>query len=348
MQTAEDLDSQDEYEIRSYERTDFKNALDIDVLFLAERYLAASKDSRIRIDSVTITGVEDPLNADLNRLLWDTQYGDRLSVEVRTGHGWSYVKDVQVFGISHRITAEDWTATFRLDDAQAALQLGREFLVPKSEPEAWWKFNDGDITTDAANNGHKLTWTSAPTNSASGGPAEGDATDGYVTLDGTDDFATVASEADLEIVLNVSFEMWVRPHDAAGTFQTIAAARASGGTLWEIVWHPDNSRFLFFSSITGSGFSYGIGPTANEWHHIVTTVTLNADASATIRNYLNGNLKVSTTNNGLPPGGPYTVNIGRKPVTNDQYFDGDLSEFTFWQRVLAPSEILDLYNSRYG
>lgn len=118
MQQSEDAASQAQYGARTYNRTDYMNTTDGEVLALAVRYLNSYKDSRLRIDSVTVLGVEDPDNDDLNRLLWDTRIGDRLSVLLEPPFGWSVERELHVFGIQHSITADDWQVTFRLDDAQ--------------------------------------------------------------------------------------------------------------------------------------------------------------------------------------------------------------------------------------
>jgi hypothetical protein len=117
LQLVEDEDSQVLYKERSHRRLDLENNTDAEVLTLAERFLAVYKDLRMRVDEVTITGVEDPDNEDLNRLIWDTQYGDLLSIRVAPPWGWEFERLVQVMGISHEITADDWEVTLKLDDA---------------------------------------------------------------------------------------------------------------------------------------------------------------------------------------------------------------------------------------
>lgn len=102
----------------TYQRTDFQNTTDGEVLALAVRYLNSYETPRLRIDSATISAVEDPDNEDLNRLLWGTQLGDRLAVKVDTPYGWEVERELHVMGISHTITGDDWVATFKLDDAQ--------------------------------------------------------------------------------------------------------------------------------------------------------------------------------------------------------------------------------------
>ena len=129
VQYSEDLDSISLFGYRHYQRTDLENNTDTEVAFLANRYLDAFKDDRLRIDAVTITAVDDPDNEDLNRVLYDTRFGDRISVLVEPPWGWSYEKEVHVMGISHSITADDWTVTLQLDDALTYVP------VPDPEPE---------------------------------------------------------------------------------------------------------------------------------------------------------------------------------------------------------------------
>ena len=120
------------YGIRSHKRTDFQNTTDGEVLALAVRVVNARKDLRPRADQITIAGVEDPDNEDLNRLLWDTRLGDRLAVLSKPRMGWSVEREVHVFGMDHAITADDWTVTFRLDDAQTI-------------PFAYWILEDAEF-----------------------------------------------------------------------------------------------------------------------------------------------------------------------------------------------------------
>ena len=117
-QEFEDVQSQSYYGIRSHKRTDLHNTSDGEVLALAVRMVNSSKDLRPRADEITITGVEDPDNDNLNELLWNTELGDLLSIQASTPYGWQVEREVHVFGIDHQITGNDWTVSFRLDDAQ--------------------------------------------------------------------------------------------------------------------------------------------------------------------------------------------------------------------------------------
>lgn len=116
---AEDTDSKAVYGVRTYQRLDFQNNSDSEVEFLADRYIEARSGlpPRIRVDEVTIGANPDPDNEDLNRLFYDTQFGDLLAVKVDSEWGWSFECLGHVIGIEHNITPEDWEVTFTLDDA---------------------------------------------------------------------------------------------------------------------------------------------------------------------------------------------------------------------------------------
>src|SRR5690606_7446896 len=106
VQVAEDAASQAAYGKRSYQRLDFQNNSNAQVLTLAQRALAAWKDDRIRVDQVTIAArAEDP---DLHKLFYDCQIGDLVEVRVNPRPGFTYDAEAHVIGIAHTITASDW------------------------------------------------------------------------------------------------------------------------------------------------------------------------------------------------------------------------------------------------
>lgn len=121
---AEDIASIDLHDRRTHRRLDFQNNSQSEIQFLAERMLAAWKDNRYRVESVAITGNDDPANEDLNRLLWDTRFGDLLALRVSTrgGEGWEYELLSHVMGIEHQFTTDDWIVVFALDDSEAFQQ----------------------------------------------------------------------------------------------------------------------------------------------------------------------------------------------------------------------------------
>lgn len=344
MQEVEDSGSQAINGVRSYPRTDFQNNADSEVLFLAERYLTVNKDARIRLDQVSIAANADPDNEDLNRLFWDADFGDLLQVKVQTAHGWSIERVVNVMGIHDEITADDWVRTFRLDDAQINFLAGRDLLMALLEPIAWWRFEEsgGTTTADETGNGHGLTWSGGAILSPTGSPiADGF---GIATLDGVNDTAIVANEADLELRQDMSIEMWVRFHDLVDGADIIDC---SGSTyLYALSVHQDTFNFLkMWPGTSDAALPIVLSPDPipeNEWTHVVVTIQWTA-TTRVVTSYLNGQLAVSHSPlNYLPPVEARSIAIGLGTL------DGDLSETSFFDYVLTPAQVLDLYNSNYS
>lgn len=115
IQRAVSLESIVRYLLRTYKLTGLDNDNDLQVADLATRYLERFAFDRIRIDEVATK----PGSRAEAKLLLDTRIGDLLEATVQTAteQRWSYTSQAHVFRISHSITADDWEATLRLDDA---------------------------------------------------------------------------------------------------------------------------------------------------------------------------------------------------------------------------------------
>jgi hypothetical protein len=235
--------------------------------------------------------------------------------------------------------------TFMFHQADAPIINTRALAATATDPLAWWRF---DTTADETGNGHTLTWNGSPTVGGAAGAWE---SDGATNIDGVNDFATVASEADLELDSDMSIEFWVNPDDVTGSDQCIISCRQttalneSTGPLYEVFYNPTNNSFVFYpTSGPGSGFVFGSGSLHGVWHHIVITIDWTS-TSRTIRAYKNGVLAASSTVTHLPITPAPTVNIGRRAILNDLHFDGKISEMAVWDRVLTAAEVNTLYTA---
>jgi hypothetical protein len=118
---VQDEDSQALYGVRTYQRYDVQVDEDTEVVALADRFLAAFRFDRSRVESidlmpVTAQGVTDLLNVEL---------GDLIRVTIRTGGtgDWSYTGDYFVNAVSHRVSTDDWVVSLRVDAAQFDVPL---------------------------------------------------------------------------------------------------------------------------------------------------------------------------------------------------------------------------------
>jgi hypothetical protein len=344
VQSAEDSPSITLYQRQSYRRLDFQNNSDIEVLFLARRALAGWKDNRMRLDSVTIVPRPDPTNSNPNQLLWDTQYGDLFAIRVATGQGWEYERETHVMGISHRITADDWEVTFALDDSGMAGAADRELLVPVYSPEAWWQLTEvgGTTSADATGNGHTLTWSGGAALVGTGGEHG----TGMVTLDGSNDYATVGSDSGLDID-EYTLEAWVQPRSGASGVGTILSHRGSSGPLYDLYWNADTNQFTFYPGASaGSGVNFVFATAPDMWHHIAVSVELVGSGIRAVGLAIDG-FWIGYDFAYIPGAESRSMRIGRRAVIGDLYFDGDLGEVVVYDRALTQSELLNLYNAHY-
>jgi len=87
------------------------------------------------------------------------------------------------------------------------------------------------------------------------------------------------------------------------------------------------------------------GLTLDEWHMI--TITYN-EASTTLRGYIDGiSTKNYTTNINMGDSSSYIKSIG-SDFLGGLVVQGQLDEFSKWNRTLSDSEVSDLYNSGLG
>jgi hypothetical protein len=148
---------------------------------------------------------------------------------------------------------------------------------------------------------------------------------------------------------SMSVSLWVRP--PAGDFGDPYLTLISTEIVWTGGWEM-NVRLTPASTIYDFGFPRGNAQydatyeyfncscvEASQWMHLVAAVDAQ---SQEIVFYSNGVLQGhSTIANPLKPGSP-TLYIGRWSES-DRQFTGDLDDIAIYSRVLAPAEVVALY-----
>jgi len=145
-----------------------------------------------------------------------------------------------------------------------------------------------------------------------------------------------------------SISFWIKTPDpsGAGVNQRVIG-KFSGTTQWSIYYNQSTSKFQWVSSGTGTSWNDGYGthtPVADQWEHIVYSVDRSGDAVW----YANGGtpnaLSVSST----------TINFGTDGIlyvgrnASGQYFEGNITEVSMWNKALTAGEVLELYNNMAG
>ena len=172
--------------------------------------------------------------------------------------------------------------------------------------------------------------------------------DAKIDFDATDDTIIVDSSATIDNQQPLTFASWIRPEGAGETagrwFNKGAIGAASGGVIVnlfdsgkEMTWNVDCDT---------TDMSYSTGGdmlTVNAWQAVVVTWDGGTDASDSAHMYVNG-AEVTYQDTGtncatsVVSEAGENLHIGNRPAT-DRTFDGQITEFCMWDKVLDAQEI---------
>lgn len=114
-QIAEDYDSQTEYTVHTWERSDLIFTDDAYSQQLADFVLAVKKDPQFHFESLEVNPLRDPFN--LFPQVWEREFGDRITIKwTPLGRDTAIERDAYIRGITHTFTPDSWLTTWVLQD----------------------------------------------------------------------------------------------------------------------------------------------------------------------------------------------------------------------------------------
>ena len=176
---------------------------------------------------------------------------------------------------------------------------------------------------------------------------------GYFHFDGINDYARLTSDFNMADYPSFSIEAWVYPDDSnadaaiCGQWQNSSINKFGPAQLYLDI--GDGAVGFDWLVRLSSGAGARIGTTiANgdigEWNHVVATFN-STQIQLYVNNSLVGTDSTGTTilnnaNDGLA--------IGADRDTGGRYWDGKISQFRFYEKVLTSTEVESNYNARKG
>lgn len=116
QQVAEDVASQREYLIHTYERTDLRLQTDAEAADYAGFLLLQSKEPELRFTSLSLLPHDDP-DALFPQAL-GREFGDRVRLTKRPPGGGTIIRDAFVVGVNHEVSGPNqWRTTWALQSA---------------------------------------------------------------------------------------------------------------------------------------------------------------------------------------------------------------------------------------
>lgn len=196
----------------------------------------------------------------------------------------------------------------------------------------------GTTAEDAGPNNLDGTYVNAPTLGVAGALTEIGETDTAVTFNGTDECVTVADNALLDILGDLSIEAWVKPTDRLAQYAIVSKRpSASFNCPYEVYITTTGALQLFYTdagAVDNPVTQADVVP-VGQWSHVVVT----RDAGVEHRVYVNDSLVLSgQVPIVTPTGNSNTMSVGRTD-SGSRFFKGSIDEVALYSSVLSPSRV---------
>ena len=225
-------------------------------------------------------------------------------------------------------------------------------MVTTTDLISYWKMDEssGDmIDAHGSNDG--------TVNGATQNVADGILNTCY-SFDGSNDEVTVPDDATLDISTNFSAFIWIKNNNAASTNDNdFAFCRwdHNNNRQWAIASNPSGGVRIYLGTSTTVRKQYNTTTdlTDDTWHLIGFTFD-----SGTLKVYVDGverttgddlvkstDLSITTID---ATNEPLTVGARQRNGNEENFFNSNIDEISFWGRTLSDTDISDLWNSGNG
>jgi len=182
-------------------------------------------------------------------------------------------------------------------------------------------------------------------------------TNQVLSLDGSGDYVSIPSAADLQNPTEITLEAWIYPAGGGSSKQTFLCkgdgVNGNSDRTYEIVWFstggqtgPGNRIEVSFFVGTDTYGTVGAPAPSGQWVHVAATFH---SSDGLQRLYTNGVLAVATTNNaaGLPEMAGKTLRQSTQPIYFGRlghfsifnYANGSMDEIRIWSKARPQAEI---------
>jgi hypothetical protein len=227
--------------------------------------------------------------------------------------------------------------------SQAQLQGEGSGLV------GWWKFDEGSgtVALDSSGKGHDGTLRNGPAWVA------GKIGSGALSFDGVSTFVDIPASTDFDFAGQYTISAWVYSTNPDPRVSAVARAMDNLWHLWTLEQVLSGrfdieyvARSVYgISSYRGQG--YGLGYSANAWHHVVGVKLPSPDNF--VRVYIDGQQGVDSralTDPDPDLSGVHVTIGSRRSIAPDAVWFGYIDDVRIYNRALSASEVSDLFNQR--
>ncbi len=156
-----------------------------------------------------------------------------------------------------------------------------------------------------------------------------------LSFDGTNDYIDCGNDSSLKLTSNFSISVWMKSSNQ----QSFAVAVGNNG-VFSLQMSATLNKFRF--NVYSSGWQeayYSLNPIDDDkWHHVVAT-----HDGSTIKVYVD-NVKGTDASAGAIPSNTAPFLIGYLPGNAGLYFDGQISNVSYWNTALTQAQVTETYN----
>lgn len=251
--------------------------------------------------------------------------------------GWISKNTAGIYSYTHPLLSSNTTYQVKAQVRYGVTILTGEqrSFTTNTGPIAFYQFNEGTGSTaldsigDHTGTINGATWTTGIDEEA-------------LSFDGVDDYITVNNAVDLNPTSALSLTAWVKwTIDPETGTQWASIINKNGDGQYRLQHNQRNTKFEF-AIRTSSGNKWVESlttPQQDTWYFVVGTYD-----GSTVRIYVNGVLEQSTSHTGYLLTSTSPVNIARRAISNDRYFNGVIDEVSIWNKALSSTEIKEYYD----
>jgi hypothetical protein len=205
-------------------------------------------------------------------------------------------------------------------------------------PAGYWRLGETGGTTAADELGRNPgTYTNVTLNQA--GTLACD-TNPSASFDGTSSYVRVGPSSSLDMTSAGTVEFWAKRRTVSGTYQVLVGKPGNGQSKFEnyAVWLNTGNRYQAYFGNGTTVVTVSTTPvTDTNWHYVVAT-----DDGSTVKIYLDGVLKASTTTTLALTPNNFPLNLGRANG-GPYYFNGWLDEVAIYPTALSAAVVQGHY-----
>ena len=156
-----------------------------------------------------------------------------------------------------------------------------------------------------------------------------------LSFDGTNDYIDCGNDSSLKLASNFSISVWMKSSN-----QQSFAVAVGNNSVFSLQMSATLNKFRF--NVYSSGWQeayYSLNPIDDDkWHHVVAT-----HDGSTIKVYVD-NVKGTDASAGAIPSNTAPFLIGYLPGNAGLYFDGQISNVSYWNTALTQAQVTETYN----